>query len=187
MPLRTQHISSTNKQEVYISTDDYSSIMFTNTHATDAVTIDLYIVDQTGEYIDVDIGVGVTVNNSSGYDSVKGTSIQVAVDDGSGGASGATTDLMHSEKVYNANGDFIGVCTNATSTLLTFLLGLYKRLNNNDVLAVGRRFHILNNMVIPNGASLQLERSDLSFDNNNYKMYINSSDANGNIDIITSI
>mgnify|MGYP003151607801 CR=1 FL=1 len=186
MPLRTQHIESTNKQQVYISTDDYSSIMFTNTHATDAVTIDLYIVDQTGGYIDTNIDV--VVNNSSGYDSVKGTSIQVAVDNGSGGASGATTDLMQMERVYNANDDFIGVCTSVnSSTLLTFLGGLYKRLNNNDVLAVGRRFHILNNMVIPNGASLQLERSDLSFDNNNYKMYINSSDANGNIDIITSI
>lgn len=184
MPLKTQQITTTNKTEVVVATDNFSSIMFTNTHATDAVTIDLWVVDQTGGSV---TSTGVYVNTAV-VNSVPGTSVQVAVDNGSSGASAATDDLLLNEKVYDSSGNIHGTCTTVnTNILLTFSDGLYKRLVNNDILYVGTRFYVFNNVTIPNGASLQLESSDLSFDNNNYNMYIDSSIDGGYIDIITSI
>ena len=46
-------------------------------------------------------------------------------------------------------------------------------------------YHVLNNVKIPNGASLKLTQDEFNFDNNNYSMYIDSDTATGNIDIIT--
>ena len=46
-------------------------------------------------------------------------------------------------------------------------------------------YHVLNNVKIPNGASLKLTQDEFNFDNNNYSMYIDSNRVSGNIDIIT--
>ena len=184
MPLKTQKIETNNKTEVVLATDDFSSIMFTNTHATDAVTIDLWVVDQTGQSV---TSTGVYVSTSSFSPSL-GTSTQVNVDNGSGGTSAATDDLLLNERIYDSSNNFYGICTTVnTNILLTFSDGIYRRLTENTILHVGTRFYVFNNVTIPNGASLQLESSDLSFDNNNYNMYIDSNTADGYIDIITSI
>ena len=184
MPLKTQKISTGDKTEVVVAVDDFSSIMFTNTHATAAVTIDLWIVDQSGSSVTItDVYV-----NTSYVGSVPGTTIAVTVDNGSGGASDASNDEFLNEKVYNSSGDLHGTCTTVTSTTrLDFSDGLYKSLSNNDRLYVGTRFYIFNNVIIPNGATLQLLSSDINFNNNDYNMYIDSDNASGLIDIITSL
>ena len=68
---------------------------------------------------------------------------------------------------------------------MTFGGGLEKALTNNDSLYTGTKFYILNNVVIPNGASLKLESNEFQFNSDSYKMYIISDSSSGNIDIIT--
>ena len=45
-------------------------------------------------------------------------------------------------------------------------------------------FYILNNITIPNGATLVLDRSDLHFDNNNYELKIKLSASDSAVDVI---
>ena len=45
--------------------------------------------------------------------------------------------------------------------------------------------YFLNNVKIPNGASLKLEQDEFSFDNNIYTLFIDSDNAAGAIDIIS--
>ena len=55
-----QKISTTNKTQVTYSYNDYSSMTFVNTHATAAVTIDLYVTSQMTTDVTT---TGVYVNN----------------------------------------------------------------------------------------------------------------------------
>ena len=49
MPIfNVQKITTGDKTAVTFAYNDYSSMIFTNTHATDAVTIDLYATSQVG-------------------------------------------------------------------------------------------------------------------------------------------
>ena len=99
---------------------------------------------------------------------------------------GATiSDAFLNERVYKADGSFFGTCT-AVDTgfdILTFSGGLERVITDNDVLQTGTRHHFLNNVKIPNGASLKLTADEFKFDTANYKLYIKT-DAIG-IDIIT--
>ena len=67
--------------------------------------------------------------------------------------------------------------------MLTFGGGLVKALENNVSLHVGTRYYLLNNVVIPNGASLKLDANEFGI-TPTQNLYIDSSDAAGNIDII---
>ena len=180
--ISAQKITTTNKTEVSLDVDSFKSMVFTNTHATDAVSIDLWIVDQNGSSV---TATDVYVNTSY-VGSTPGISTAVTVDNGSGADSDAADDEFLNERIYDSAGNFHGICTAVASlTSLTFGSGLIKSLANNTILHVGTRFFLLNNIEIPNGVSFRITGSDFDFDNNNYNLYINSSDANGNIDIIT--
>ena len=48
MSISTQKISTTNKTEIALGSGDLDSMVFANTHATAAVTIDLWVTDQSG-------------------------------------------------------------------------------------------------------------------------------------------
>mgnify|MGYP003678333511 CR=1 FL=1 len=88
MGFQTQKITTTNKTEVNFSSNDYSSIIFTNNHATDAVTIDLYITSQ--------VGTDITATSVIAAEAVAATTVSdtVIIDNGSGGASAATSDAF---------------------------------------------------------------------------------------------
>ena len=173
-----QKITTTNKTEVTFAYNNYSSMTFTNTHASAAVTIDLYVTSQIGTHITAtDVYAAETEAQSS-------SSVTLTVDNGSGSASDAANDEFLNERIYKSNGNFFGTCTTVSSTTaLVFSGGLSRAITDNDILHVGTRYHILNNVKIPNGASLKLTADEFRFDNDDYKMYIKT-DAVG-IDIIT--
>ena len=98
----------------------------------------------------------------------------------------ASDDVFLNEKIWKSDGTFIGTCTAVGGSAgMTFGGGLEKALTNNDSLYTGTKFYILNNVVIPNGASLKLESNEFQFNSDSYKMYIISDSSSGNIDIIT--
>jgi hypothetical protein len=178
MAFEVQKIETTNKTLINYSINNYESIVFTNTHATDGVIIDLYITSQVGTDVTATlIYAAETEVQSSG-------AVALTVDNGSGSASAADNDAFLDERVYKADGSFFGICTTVTTTLLTFSGGLERAITNNDILQTGTRYHILNNVKIPNGASLKLNSDDFNFDSENYNLYINSSTSTGDIDII---
>ena len=174
-----QKIKTAVKTEVTFAYNNYSSMTFTNTHDTDAITIDLYVTSQIGTHIEDN---GTNVNNGSGY--AVTTSSQAIVVDGTA----AEDDVFLDEQVWKSNGNLFGTCTVFESeTHITFGSGLVRALVDDDDLYVGTRHHFLNNVKIPNGASLKLTSDEFNFDNNNYSMYIDSDDAAGYIDIITRL
>ncbi|MDB4331343.1 hypothetical protein N9987_00390 [bacterium] len=179
MAFEVQKITTNRKTEVNYSISSYNSITFTNTHATDEVTIDLYVADQTGlDITATDVYAAETEVKSS-------SSVTLTVDNGSGSASDAASDEFDSERVYKSTGVFFGTCTSVSSTTaLVFSGGLEKAITNNDVLHVGTRYHILNNVEIPNGVSLKLTSDEFNFNNERYKLYIVSNTSGGKIDII---
>ena len=171
-----QKILTTNKTEVTFAYNNYSSMIFTNSHASAAVTIDLYATSQVGTDI---TDTGTNVNNGSGY-AVTTSSLDVIVD-----GTTATADVFLNEQVWKDNGTLFGTCTavHASGTPLTFGSGLVRAMVDDNNLNVGTRHHFLNNVKIPNGASLKLTADEFKFDTANYKLYIKT-DAIG-IDIIT--
>ena len=174
MALPTQKITTNAKTLV---TTSGSSLLLANNHASSDVTVDLYITNQ----IDDKTTTGVRVNLSAGYGPSRGASQQVIVDTVT-----ATNDMFLNERVYDANGIFIGTATTVGSTLLTFSGGIVASLSDDDFLFTGTRYYILNNVVIPNGSSLKLEPGDWVFDDEEYKLYILSNSSDGNIDLIAT-
>ncbi len=178
MAFEVQRITTNRKTEVNYSGNNYSSIMFTNITASSDVIIDLYVTDQTGlDVTATDVYAAETEVKSS-------SSVTLTVDNGSGSASDASSEEFTGERVYKSTGVFFGTCTDGSSTTaLVFSGGLEKAITDNDVLHVGTRYHILNNVKIPNGVSLKLTSDEFNFNNEKYKLYINV-DTAAAIDII---
>tara|TARA_R110000823_G_scaffold207535_1_gene338104 strand:+ start:468 stop:1004 length:537 start_codon:yes stop_codon:yes gene_type:complete len=170
----TQKITSGDKTEVGYSYNSYSSMTFTNTH-TSAINMDLYVTYQLGTDItSTTVLAAETEVASSG-------SVTLTVD-----TVNATADVFKGERVYRADGTFVGVCSSVTNTTtLVFATGLLNAITNNEVLHVGTRYTMLNTTQLPLGVSLKLSPDDFTFDSNNYKLYIDSSNSSGLIDIIT--
>ena len=173
-----QKITTTSKTEVTFAYNNYSSMTFTNSHASSAITIDLYAASQVGTDITAtDVYAAETEAAST-------SSVTLTVDNGSGSASDAANDEFLNERVYKADGNLYGICTTVTSTtVLVFSGGLERQIRDDDILQVGARHHFLNNVKIPNGASLKLTADEFRFDDTNYKLYIRADVAG--IDIIT--
>tara|TARA_R100000458_G_C8246461_1_gene224313 strand:+ start:499 stop:1038 length:540 start_codon:yes stop_codon:yes gene_type:complete len=170
-----QKITSGDKTEVTYDYNDYSSMTFTNTH-TSAITMSLYVTSQLGSSI---TNTNVKCNDTDGI--VNGSSVTLTVD-----TTDATDDALKNERVYKSDGTFFGVCSSVTNTTtIVFTDGLTNAIANNDDLYTGTRYTILNEVVLPVGASLQLHPQDFNFNSKDYKLYINSSHASGLIDIIT--
>ena len=242
-----QHIKTANtKAEITFDYNDFKSLTLVNKHATAAVTLDLYLVDQTGtalrqaddyEYdatpTEVNLSAGYAITTDSLAVNVDGATFTdatcdynndptIAHDDddgaikvgmvvsGTGIPTGSTvasvtsdtsfelsasttggsvtngtltffpTDIFLNEKVWLSNGTLIGTCTAVGSTTaITFGDGIVYPLTDNDDLYTGARFHILNNVVIPNGASLRLDGEDINFHSDNYKLYVNMNQTDG--------
>jgi hypothetical protein len=174
MSFRTQKITSGDKTEVTVPYNNYRSITFTNTDASDAVTIDLYITSQ------VSTDITSTTVLAAEAEAASSSSVTLTVD-----TVNATEDVFKGEKVYKSDGTLFGTCSSVTNTTtIVFSGGLSNAIANNDILYTGTRYHLLNNVEIPNGASLMLSAEEFNFDNTAFNLYIDSDQADGQIDII---
>lgn len=179
-----QKITTGNKTAV--SFNNPKSMVFTNTHASAAITIDLYVTSQVGTDITntgTDINVAYPNGTNQGQNGYAATTSSQAV---VLSATAATSDAFLNERVYRSDGIFFGTCTTFTNgTNITFGGGIVKAMADADLLHTGTRYRVLNNVKIPNGSSLKLTSDELTFDNVNYGMYVDSDSATGDIDIIT--
>ena len=170
-----QKITDNTKTKIDFSHSVSKTLLITNTHASNAVTIDLYVTSQDGGDI-VSSTVLAAETEVSSKDSVTLTVDTVS----------ATADVFKDERVYNSDGVLFGVCTGVTNTTtIVFADGLVTTITNNDVLYTGNRYTILNNVVIPNGASLKLESSDFSFNPTFFNLYIISGNSDGDLNLMT--
>ena len=170
-----QKISTTNKTIVTSTYGNYNSVVFTNTHATADVTIDLYVASQVGTDITNTTVIAAEVEGVS----TASTILTVKTVN-------ATDDALLNERVYKSTGVLFGVCTAVTDTThIVFGGGLSNATAVDDALFTGTRYHILNNVKIPNGASLKLMSDEIKFNSDTHTLYINSDNAAGAIDIIT--
>ena len=171
-------ISDNKKTRITTDYSTYDSLVITNSHATDAITVDLYATSQ------LSTDITTTGVYAAETEAVSTSSVALTVDDGTGSASDGTSDMFLNEQVWKSDGTLFGTCTTFNSTiLLTFSGGLSNAITNNDILFTGTRYYILNNVVIPNGASLKLERDEINFNNISYYLYIKSDTAAGGLDV----
>ena len=131
----------------------------------------MWLTDITGKDIS---DTGVDANESD--NAATTSSVTLTVD-----GTTATNTLLLDEKVFKSNGTLFGTCTAVSSgTEIVFANGLETTLANNDDLYTGNRYFILNNVKIPNGASLRLEGDEINFDTDNYVLITTSSLAGCN-------
>ena len=179
MAFNTQKITTTNKTLIAFDVHRHDSIILTNSHATDAVTLDLYITSQLGT------DITTTAVYAAETEAASTASVTLTVDNGSGSASAATDDMLLNERVYKSDGKLFGICTTVTSTTaLVFSGGIERAITDNDILYTGTRYLILNNVKIPNGASLKLTKDEFNASSTDFNMYINTDSSTGGIDII---
>ena len=153
-----------------------NSIVFTNAHASDDATVDLWISGTASTDI---VATGTLINLASGIAGYATGHTSAIVVDGDN----ATAAEFLNERVYKSDGTFVGKCTAVGGTTsLTVGGGTETMLANNDNLYVGNRYYLLNNTVIPNGASLKLEGDEINFNTNNYVLLMTTSVIN--VDII---
>ena len=176
MPFLTQSIASADTSTI-VTFDRCESIIFTNAHASDVATIDLWISGTASTDI---VATGTLINLASGIEGYATGHTSAMVVDGDN----ATTAEFLNERIYKSDGTFVGKCTAVGGTTsLTVGGGTETMLANNDNLYVGNRYYLLNNTVIPNGASLKLEGDEINFDTNNYVLLMTTNAIN--VDIIT--
>jgi len=177
----TQKILTGDKTIVEFAYNNYSSMTFSNSHASTGITMDLYITSQVGTKI-TDTASQVNYAPSAGYPVT--TSSQAIVIDYTVTAS--TSDMFLNEQVWKSDGNLIGTCTAwASATGITFGGGLVRALVDDDDLYTGTRYYILRNVKLGKGSAFKLTADEFNFDNTNYTMYINSDQTLGGIDIIT--
>ena len=176
MPFTTQSIPTADTNTI-ITFDSCNSIVFTNAHASAAATIDLWISGTASTDI---VATGTLINLASGIAGYATGHTSAMVVDGDN----ATTAEFLNERIYKSDGTFIGKCTAVGGTTsLTIGGGTEAMLANNDNLYVGNRYYLLNNVVIPNGASLKLEGDEINFNTNDYILLATTNAVN--LDIIT--
>ena len=77
------------------------------------------------------------VIGGGGTTAASDSSVTLTVDDGSGSASVATTNLLAAQEVYKSDGTFLGVCTAVTDTeTIVFGGGTAATITNNDILYI---------------------------------------------------
>ena len=161
-------IADATKDKLISSGDEINiikSMTIANIHSADA-TADLYLVSQ------VSTDITATLVYSAETVAATTASDTVTIDNGSGSASVADTDAFLNERVYKADGTFIGICTAVTTTLLTFSGGLENAITDNDILYVGTRYYIFKSLVLPTGQTLKMDSNEVSFNNRIYSFYI---------------
>ena len=167
-------ISDNLKTQITTSYNSYDSLIITNSHATVDITIGLYVTSQLGTNI-TDSGI-----NSAEIGSLEETAITTTASS----TAAVHADLFDGEQVWKSDGTLFGACTSTSGTsTITFSAGLIQAMANAADLYTGTRHYILNNVVIPNGTSLKLDKDEIHFDNIAYNLYITSDNASGGLDV----
>lgn len=171
-----QKIVDNTKTKIDFSYGVSKTLLITNTHPSTGVTFSIYATSQVGSDI-VSSTVLAAETEVSSKDSTTLTVDTVS----------ATADVFKDERVYTSTGALYGVCTGVTNTTtIVFADGLESTITNNDVLYTGNRYYILNNVVIPQGASLKLNSSDFEFNSSLFSLYIMSAYADGGLSLTTT-
>jgi len=174
-----QKISGNTKTLINNLSGNTNSLSLCNTHATDSVSVDLYIASQ------ITTDITTTGVYAAETEAASTSSTQLTVDNGSGSASAGTSDMFLNERVYKSDGTLFGTCTTFDSTvLLTFSGGLSSVITDNDILFTGTRYYILKSLDIPLNNTLVLNNSEYSTNHRLYATYIKLSGADSEVDII---
>ena len=88
------------------------------------------------------------------------------------GTTAAATDLFNGEKLWKIDGTLFGTCTGVNSATEIVFTTLESAVAISDAILVGKKYYLLNNVVIPNGATLKLSGDEFNFDRNEYRLYI---------------
>jgi len=164
----------------FVTGKELATLSLCNIHATDSVSVDLYITSQATTDITT-TGVYAAETEAASI-----SSVTLTIDNGSGSASAGTSDMFLDEKVYKSDGTLFGTCTTfGGTTSLTFSGGLSNTITDNDILFTGTRYYALKGVVIPVNTTLVLSRDEFRVDPNNYLIYIKLSAADGAVDVIT--
>ena len=142
----------------------------------DSCTVQVFLVSQ----LNTDIATTGTLSNEAD-NAATTSSVTLTVDGNNALARG-----FLNEKVYKSDGTLFGTCTAVNSTTeIVFGGGLEQTLSNNDTLFTGNRYFLLNNVVIPGGATLTLEGQEISYDTTSYvlKFILTSVSSSQTIDI----
>ena len=163
----------------FLTVKETATLSLCNIHASDSVSVDLYVASQRGTDITATDVVAAETEAAST------SSVTLTVDNGSGSASDAADDELKDERVYKSDGTLFGTCTTVSSTTaLVFSGGLSSAITNNDVLYTGTRYYILKSVVIPVNTTLVLNKDELRVDPDDYLIYIKLSAADGAVDAI---
>jgi hypothetical protein len=178
----TQKITTAADTEI-VTSGGLSMMTLANTTGA-AITVDLYIEADTisSSIADTDLieDTDSEVDEAGGYRTT-GASRQVDI---SNGGTAATSDVFLNKAVYKNDGTLIGICTTFTSAAsITFGAGILVDLDDDLDLYVASKNYIIKNVSIPSGATLRLEADEISFDRDQFSLWINCS-ATG-IDVIT--
>ena len=153
-----------------------NTLSICNIHTSD-INVDLYAASQVGT------DITTTGVQAAEAEAISTSSVVLNVDQVV-----PTDDMLKDEIVYKSDGTIFGTATataDATPDTVTFSGGLTTAIANNDFLFTGTRYYILKSTVIPSNTTLVLEQNELRVDPDVYTMYIKSSNASGNLDIIT--
>ena len=162
----------TNMSNVLSSIDTLS---ICNIHTAD-ISVDLYAASQVGT------DITTTGVQAAEAEAVSTSSVVLNVDQVV-----PTDDVLKDEIVYKSDGTIFGTATataDATPDTVTFGGGLTTAIANDDFLFTGTRYYILKGVNVPANTTLVLEQNELRVDPSVYTMYIKSSHASGNLDII---
>ena len=156
------------KHQVTVSYDHYNSLSICNIGATAAVSVDLWVTDQNSGT--TNSGITFQEAATAGTDRVLTTSASASAD--------VHTDLFNGEKLWKIDGTLFGSCTGVNSATEIVFTTLENAAAISDAIFVGTDYYLLNNVEIPNGATLKLEGDDFLFDRDGYKLYIKPTVAN---------
>ena len=158
-----------------LTSEETVTLSLCNIHATDSVSVDLYVTSQVGTDI-TDTGT-----DSNEADNAATTSSVTLTVDGTA----ATSDTFLDEQVWKSDKTLFGTCTARNSnTEIVFGGGLSQTLANNDSLYTGTRYYILKGVTIPVNTTLVLNKDELRVDPNDYLTYIKLSATDSAVDII---
>ena len=159
----------------FVTSKKLATLSLCNIHATDSVSVDLYVTSQVGTDI-TDTGT----DSNEADNAITASSVTLTVD-----GTAATSDIFADEKVWKSDETLFGTCTVRNSdTEIVFGGGLSQTLENNDSLYTGTRYYILKSVVIPVNTTLVLNKDELRVDPNDYLMYIKLSAGDSAVDAI---
>jgi hypothetical protein len=165
-----QSYAFASKTEVTVSYDHYNSISICNIGASAAVSVDLWITDQDGWAGGT---VGLTTSGITAAETEAASTSAVTLTTSASSSADDHVQLFVNEKVWKADGTFFGTCTSvADATHIAFSGGLESQITNTNTLYVGTRYYLLNNVEIPNGATLKLSGDEFLFDRDKFNLYI---------------